>query len=285
MRPRRSVLYIPASNARALDKARVLPADALILDLEDAVAPQAKAEARQTLAAALRTGGYGHRELIVRVNALETPWGGDDLACVAGLPADAVLFPKVSTRRQLDAAVAALEAAGTPADLPVWAMAETALGIVNIADIAAHPRLRVLVLGTSDLAKELRVPQRPGRPGLLPALSQCVLAARAHGLDVLDGVYLALTDDAGLAAACAQGRALGFDGKTLIHPRQIDAANAAFSPTPGELAEAREIIAAWQRAQAEGRGVLVVNGRLVEALHVEEAQRLVALAEATRSPD
>ncbi|MFJ3460369.1 HpcH/HpaI aldolase/citrate lyase family protein [Achromobacter spanius] len=281
IRPRRSVLYMPGANARALDKARTLDADALILDLEDAVAPDAKAQARTQVAAALREGGYGRRECIVRVNALDTPWGLDDVRAIAQAGADAVLLPKVETPAQLAALAQALDAAGAPADLPLWAMAETPLGFMRLDAIAGgHPRLAAIVMGTSDLVKDLHARHTPSRDETLLARSLAVMAARAHGLAVLDGVHLDLNDDAGLRDTCRQGRDQGFDGKSLIHPRQIAAANAAFAPTPEELDTARKRLDAWQAAQAEGKGVAVVDGALVENLHASEAERVLALAAA-----
>ena len=282
IRPRRSLLYMPGSNARALEKARSLPADGLILDMEDAVAPDAKQVAREQIAAALGEGGYGHRELMVRINALSTPWGADDIAavCRAGNPPDSVLIPKISSVDDIEQAVAALDAAGCPETVDVWIMAETPLCILNIGAIASHPRLRGIVMGTSDLSQDTRVRHTPDRLGFITALNLCVYAARANGLDVIDGVHLDLEDDAGLRAACEQGRDLGFDGKSLIHPKQIDAANAVFAPDAAAIEQARQIIAGWQQAEAEGKGVVVVNGRLVENLPVEEARRQLELAEA-----
>jgi citrate lyase subunit beta/citryl-CoA lyase len=277
IRPRRSVLYMPGSNARALDKARGLAADALIFDLEDAVAPAAKATARAQVRAALDAGGYRPRECVVRINALDTPWGEDDLAALAGAGADAILVPKVSAPAEVHA-VATTLAGADDVTTPLWIMAETAAGILAIDAIAAaHPRLAAIVMGTSDLAQELRVQHTPGREGLLTSLNLAVLAARAHGLDVLDGVYLQLDDDAGFEASCRQGLALGFDGKTLIHPRQLDAANRVFAPDPERVAVAERIVEAWSEAENSGRAVVVVDGRLVEELHVREAQRLLAL--------
>ncbi len=281
IRPRRSVLYMPGANARALDKARSLDADALILDLEDAVAPDAKAQARAQVAAALRAGGYGRRECIVRINALDTPWGLEDAQAIACAGADAVLLPKVQSPGQLAALARALDAAGAPAGLPLWAMAETPLGFLRLDAIAGgHPRLAAIVVGTSDLVKDLHARHTPSREETLLARSMAVMAARAHGLAVLDGVHLDLQDDAGLEAACRQGRDQGFDGKTLIHPKQIAAANAAFAPAAEELAAARKRLDAWRVAQAAGLGVAVVDGALVENLHADEAQRVLALAEA-----
>jgi len=285
IRPRRSVLYMPGANARALDKARTLDADALILDLEDAVAPDAKAQARAQVAAALREGGYGRRECIVRVNALDTPWGMDDLRAIAQAGADAVLLPKVESPAQLASLAQALDAAGAPVDLPLWAMAETPLGFLRLDAIAGgHERLAAIVVGTSDLVKDLHARHTPSRDETLLARSLAVMAARAHGLAVLDGVHLDLNDDAGLQDACRQGRDQGFDGKTLIHPRQIAAANAAFAPTAEELDTARKRLDAWRAAQAEGKGVAVVDGALVENLHASEAERVLALAAAIQTP-
>ena len=281
IRPRRSVLYVPGSNARALDKARTLPVDGLILDLEDAVAPAAKEEARRAVGAVLATGGFGHREVAVRVNGPATPWGADDLAFAARSGADAVVLPKVEAAEEVRAAERALEAAGAPPGLALWCMMETPRGVLAAPAIAgASPRLALLVMGTSDLVKDLGARHTPARTEVLVSLGTVLLAARAHGLSALDGVHLDLADDAGFAAACRQGRDLGFDGKTLIHPRTVETANRAFAPTEDEVAQARAIIAAHAEAIAAGRGVVVVDGRLVEALHVEAARRLVALAEA-----
>ena len=283
IRPRRSMLYMPGSNPRALDKARSLPADSLILDLEDAVAPDAKGLAREQVVAALAEGGYGHREILVRINALSTPWGADDVRAVAaaGTSPDGVLIPKVSTAADVQEAIGAFEAAGCPDSVDFWIMIETPLCILNIAEVTgAHPRLKGIVMGTSDLSKDTRVRHTPDRLGFITALNLSVYAARAHGLDVIDGVELNLEDDAGLLGSCEQGRDLGFDGKTLIHPKQIEAANDTFSPDEGELTHARAVIEVWEQAQAEGKGVVVLNGRLVENLHVEEAQRLLELGAA-----
>mgnify|MGYP001554276538 FL=1 len=288
IRPRRSLLYMPGSNPRALEKARSLPADGLILDMEDAVAPDAKQLAREQIAAALEEGGYGHRELLVRINALSTEWGLDDVKaiCAAGTAPHAVLIPKISTPADVIEAVEAFEAAGCPDSVDMWIMAETPLCILNISDIAAaHPRLRGIVMGTSDLSKDTRVRHTPDRIGFITALNMCVYAARAHGLDIIDGVQLDLEDDEALAASCEQGRDLGFDGKSLIHPRQIGAANAAFGPDQAEVDSAGQIIAGFEAAEREGKAVVVVNGRLVENLHVEEARRLLALADAIAAYD
>jgi citrate lyase subunit beta/citryl-CoA lyase len=281
VRPRRSVLYMPGSNARALDKARSLPADGLIFDLEDAVAPEAKAAAREQVGAALGAGGYGAREVVIRVNALATPWGHADLVAAARAGADAVLVPKVESADAARQALAVLDDAGAPADLPLWCMMETPRAMLRAEAIAAaHPRVACLVMGTSDLAKELRAAHTPERLPMLTGLGLCLLAARAYGLAILDGVHLDLEDDAGLAATCRQGAELGFDGKTLIHPRQIGPANAAFAPSADALVRARRIIEAHAQAAREGKGVVVVDGRLVESLHVIEARRQVQLTEA-----
>jgi len=281
IRPRRSVLYVPASNARALEKARALPADGLILDLEDAVAPAAKVAARAAAVAAVRARGFGPREVALRVNGLTTPWGLDDLAAVARVGADAIVLPKVEAPDEVHAAEAALAAAGAPAGLALWAMIETPRGVLAAAAIAgASPRLACLVAGTSDLTKDLRARATPGRTEILTALALVVLAARANGLSALDGVHLDLADAPGFEAACRQGRDLGFDGKTLVHPRTVDAANRIFAPDEAEVAAARRVIAAHAEAEAAGSGVAIVDGRVVEALHVEAARRTVALAEA-----
>jgi (3S)-malyl-CoA thioesterase len=274
LRPVRSVLYIPASKERALEKARQLPADAIIFDLEDAVAPDEKVRARGLLVDELRQADFGPRLRLVRVNGLETPWGAADLLAFAGHPgADAVLVPKVNGPGDLDAV------AGRVAR-PVWAMMETARGCVNAAAIAAHPRLQGMVMGTNDLARELGVRPRADRLPLMAALGASVLAARAEGRLIVDGVFNAFRDPEGLQAECDQGRDLGFDGKTLIHPDQIAAANATFAPRPEELSVARRQIAAYAEARSRGEGVAVVDGRIVENLHVAMAESLIARAEA-----
>jgi len=279
LRLRRSLLYMPGSNPRALEKARSLPADGLILDLEDAVAPGAKESARAIVAAALAEGGYRDRELVLRVNAMDTPWGHADLAVAATMPIDAVLLPKVEDPDQVALAVSLLDASGAPERLAVWCMLETPRGILYAREIAAaSPRLAALVLGTSDLTKDLHALPTRDRLPLITSFSLAILAARAHGLAVLDGVHLDLADDEGFAAACRQGRELGFDGKTLIHPKQIAAANAAFAPTPEEIEWSRRIIAAHSEAAAAGKGVVLVEGRLIENLHVENEGRLLAFA-------
>lgn len=284
IRPRRSILYMPGSNPRALEKARTLPADGLIFDLEDAVAPDAKDDAREKVSGALKQGGYGHRETIVRVNGLSTPWGHADLVAAATSGADAVLLPKVESADSVRQALAVLDQAGGPATLPLWAMMETALGMLHAEEIAsASPRLAAFVMGTSDLAKELHAAHTALRLPMITALGLCMLAGRAFSLTLLDGVHLDLDDDEGYSASCLQGLELGFDGKTLIHPKQIEAANRTFAPDEATLAQAEKIITAHENATAEGKGVVVVDGRLVENLHVEDAKRQVQLADAIRA--
>lgn len=283
IRPRRSMLYMPGSNARALEKGRSLAADALILDLEDAVSPDAKQAARDGIVAALDEGGYGPREILVRVNGLETPWGADDLAAMATAGADAVLLPKVESADGVRQAEAALHAAGAPADLAIWCMIETPRGVLRVEEIAAsHPRLAGFVMGTSDLAKDLHCRHTADRAPFLTSLSMVVLAARAYGLAAIDGVHLDLDDAEGFEAQCRQGLEFGFDGKSLIHPKTIETANRVFGPSVAEIEEAEAIIHAFDEAKAEGKGVAVLNGKLVETLHVENAQRLLALAEEIR---
>jgi len=284
VRPRRSVLYAPGTNARAMEKARDLPTDALIFDLEDAVAPEAKDDARDNVIAACQKGGYGHRELVIRVNGLSTPWANDDLIAAARSGASAVLLPKVESAESVSNALLTLDNAGAPAGLGIWIMAETPRGVLHLDRILADQRrLQVVVMGTSDLARDLRVSPLGKRLGLLQALSHSVLAARAHGVDIIDGVHLALDDTEGFRRACEQGRELGFDGKSLIHPRQIEIANICFGVTDQEVELAREIVTAWQTARAEKRGVTVVRGQLVEQLHVDDAHRVIALHDATRT--
>ena len=284
VRLRRSVLFMPGSNARALDKARSLNADGIIMDLEDAVAPQQKDAAREQIASALAQGGYGLRERIVRVNALDTPWGAADLRAAAQMDTDAVLIPKVQSEDDLKHSIEHLASAGAPSSLRLWAMIETPTGVLNVRQIcAASTQLDCLVMGTSDLASALRVTHTTQRTGLLPALGQCVLAAREAGLDILDGVQLDLHDADALQQICHQGCALGFDGKTLIHPRQIEAANNAFSPSAASVQRAQRIVDAWQQASSSGGALVVVDGQLVEHFHVEEAQRVLDIANAITS--
>ncbi|WP_375458670.1 HpcH/HpaI aldolase/citrate lyase family protein [uncultured Enterovirga sp.] len=284
MRPRRSVLYMPGSNARAIEKAKALPADTIILDLEDSVAPEAKAEARNQVATAVRAGCFGAREVVVRVNGPDTPWAEDDLAAAIAAGPDAILLPKVSDPGAIRAAEARLTAAGASDRIRLWAMIETPLAILRLDAIAAAAsgpgaRLACLVLGTNDLAKDTRARMVPGRWTMLPWLLTALAAARANGLDAIDGVYSDLSDADGFRAECEQGRDIGFDGKTLIHPNQIAAANEAFAPSPAEIEAARGIIAAFERPENAGRGVISLDGRMVERLHAEMAARTVAVAE------
>lgn len=279
IRPRRSVLYMPGSNARALEKAASLPADALILDLEDAVAPEAKDAARKLVCDAVRDRRFGKREVVIRVNGIETPWGRQDMdeACAAG--PDAILVPKVDDTAQVRAAEASM--ARAPAGCALWLMIETPRAIFNALHIAgAGGRLACLVMGTNDLVKEMRARHTPGREALLAALNLTVMAARAHGLVVIDGVYNDIADGAGFSAACQQGRAMGFDGKTLIHPSQIGPCNDAFSPDMGELEQARAILDAFALPENQGKGAISLNGRMVELLHADIARQTVALADA-----
>ena len=273
-RPYRSVLYIPGSKPRALDKARSLPVDAIIFDLEDAVSADEKENARDTLKAALAEGGYGARVKIVRINGLDTGWGADDARAVRDMDVDAVLLPKVGSAADLDALA---EITGA---LPLWAMMETPKGMLNAAEIAAHPRLAGMVMGTNDLAKELQTRFRPDRLPMMAGLGLCLLAAKAEGLVIVDGVYNAFKDDEGLAVECAQGRDMGFDGKTLIHPAQVEVTNAAFAPSDEEIDLARRQIAAFEEVEASGQGVAVVDGKIVENLHVVTAREILAKAEA-----
>ncbi len=280
-RPRRTVLYLPGANARALEKSRTLDADSLILDLEDAVAPDAKATARDQVRAAVAEGGFGHREVLVRVNGLETGWFNEDVAALAAAPPSGVLVPKVSTVTDVHAVESALERAGVPDDVPLWAMLETPRAVLDAGELVhASDRLIGFVLGTNDLAKELRAAHVPGRAPLLPSLAWCLLAVRDAGKVAIDGVYNNLDDAEGFSDECHQAKELGFDGKTVIHPKQLAACNAAFTPAEEEVAAAREVIAAFEAAQSEGRGVVTVDGKLIEALHVEQAQTTLARAEA-----
>jgi citrate lyase subunit beta/citryl-CoA lyase len=280
-RPRRSVLYMPGSNARALEKGRTLAADGLILDLEDAVAPDAKQLAREQIATAVSAGGYGHRELIVRTNGLDSQWGKEDLIAMATVGADAILLPKVESADMVLDAISVLDQAGAPSDLPIWCMMETPLGMLHAEQIAfTHPRVGGFVMGTSDLAKDLKALHTPDRIPFMTSLGLCVLAARAAGIAILDGVHLDLNDDEGFVDACQQGVELGFDGKTLIHPKTITTANIAFSPSPEEIDWARRIIEAHAEAAKAGKGVVLVDGRLIENLHVESAKALVTLSDA-----
>ncbi|MGP9822435.1 HpcH/HpaI aldolase/citrate lyase family protein [Salinarimonas sp. NSM] len=285
IRPRRSALYMPGSNARALEKAKSLDTDVLLLDLEDSVAPDAKEAARGQIWEAVRAGGFGHREVVVRVNGLETPWGEEDLKAAAACRPAAVLVPKVSAPEDLGRVGARLDAFGAPHGTRIWAMVETPAAILHVAQIAAAARdplnrLACLVMGTNDLAKETRARLLPGRAAMLPWLMQALVAARAEGLDILDGVFNGLDDAEGLEAECVQGRDMGFDGKTLIHPRQLAPANRLFAPDVEEVARARAIIAAFEEPENAGRGAIALDGRMVERLHAEMARRTVALADA-----
>ena len=273
-RPYRSVLYIPGSKERALEKARTLPADAIIFDLEDAVAPDAKIEARATLKAELDKGGYGNRAKIVRINGFDTAWGKDDVAAFVGADIDAILMPKVVSPAQLD------ELAALIPDVDLWAMMETPLGMLNAAQIAAHTRLKGFVMGTNDLAKELNTRFRADRLPMMGGLHMCLLAAKAHDVVIIDGVYNAFKDDEGLKAECNQGRDMGMDGKTLIHPAQLEIANTAFAPSEDEINLAQRQIAAFEEAEASGQGVAVVDGKIVENLHVVTAKGILAKADA-----
>lgn len=281
-RPRRSVLYMPGNNARAIDKAKTLSADALILDLEDSVAPDAKAEARQQLMAAVRAGGFGRRELVIRVNGLDTPWGMDDMAAACAACPDAVLVPKVSSAADVARATTLMAAA--PDTTRLWVMMETPLAMLNARDIAGSGgRLSCLVLGTNDLAKETRASPANRRAALLPMLTTAMLAARAFSLDCIDGVYNDFRDEAGFGDECQQARDLGMDGKTLIHPGQIAICNAIFSPSTEELDWARNVIAAFALPENAAKGVITIEGKMVERLHLAMAERVAAIAGATAS--
>lgn len=284
IRPRRSVLYMPGSNARALEKARTLPADGVILDLEDAVAPDAKVEARGRVVEAVKAGGFGPREVVIRINGLETPWGADDLDAAASAMPDAILVPKVQDPDQLVSVGRRLEALGTPSTTRIWAMIETPIAILDIHAIAAarNPltRLDVFVLGTNDLAKETRAALVPGRAPMIGWLMQVIAGGHAYGIDVLDGVWNAFQDMEGFKAECTQGVEMGMDGKTLIHPTQIEPCNSAFSPPEAEIARARAIIAAFSQPENSAKGVIQIDGRMVERMHADMARRTVALADA-----
>ena len=273
-RPYRSVLYIPGSKERALEKAKTLPVDAIIFDLEDAVAVEEKANARGLLAETLKNADYGSRAKIVRVNALDTEWGHADVETLKDVGADALLLPKVDSAEDVQAL------AELAPGVAIWAMMETPLGILNAAQIAAHPALEGFVLGTNDLAKDLNTRARADREPLLTSLQLCMLAARAHGIVAIDGVYNAFKDDDGLRAECEQGRDMGFDGKTLIHPAQVETTNAAFAPSEDEVDLARRQIDAFEQAEANGQGVAVVDGKIVENLHIVTAKATLAKADA-----
>jgi citrate lyase subunit beta/citryl-CoA lyase len=285
IRPRRSVLYMPGSNARAIEKARSLPADAVILDLEDSVAPDAKAAARKQVTDAVTAGGFGTREVIVRINGLDTPWHVDDLTAAARAAPDAILVPKISTPQQLESIGQRLLDMHADRRTRIWAMIETPIAVFNILALAAEAhdseaRLAAFVMGTNDLAKETRARIVPGRAPMIPWLMTCVAAAHAYGIDILDGVYNDLGNAEGFARECGEARDMGFDGKTLIHPNQVGPCNAAFSPGADEVALARTMIAAFDLPENQDKGVIQLDGRMVERLHADMARRTVAIAEA-----
>ena len=279
MRPRRSVLYMPGANTRAMEKAQGLACDTIIFDLEDAVAPDAKVSAREQVAAAIANGQYGHRELIVRANGLDTEWGEADVAAVAQLPIAGVLFPKIESARQVSDIVSVLDAAGGGAK-NVWLMIETPTGVLELGEFCDHERVEALVMGTSDLVKELRASHTEDRRNIDYALQHCVLVARRFGKEIFDGVHLDFKNQDSFLMACQDGKAMGFDGKTLIHPSQIEIANQVFGYSAEDIDHARAVLAAWQSALAEGKGVAVLDGKLVENLHAAEAERVVAFANA-----
>ena len=280
LRPRRSVLYMPAANERALEKAKTLPADAIIFDLEDAVAPDAKDTARPNAVAAASSSDYGKRELTIRCNGMDTQWGEADLAAAARSGATAVVIPKVASVATVDLVSQILDASGAPATMTVWAMIETPTAIFDVRQIAAHPRVSVLVMGTNDLARELRAALVPGRHPLLPHLAVALAAAREAGKTILDGVYNDIKNLDGFRDECVQGAEMGFDGKTLIHPGQVDIANEVWAPSADEVAQAQRVIDAFDEGLREGRGVISLDGRMIENLHVANAQRTLAAAAA-----
>ncbi len=279
LRPRRSVLYMPAANDRALEKAQTIPADAIIFDLEDAVAPDAKPDARAKAVAAVQSGRYGNRELTIRCNGLDTQWGADDVTAAAAAHPSAVVIPKVDSVEYVDRVAALLDGAGA-SDVMIWPMIETPTAVFAVRSIAAHPRVAVLVMGTNDLAKELRSPLVPSRHPLVPHLASALLAAREAGKVILDGVYNDVKNPEGFEAECRQGMEMGFDGKTLIHPTQVEPANEVWAPSPDDIDYAERVIAAFDEAVADGRGVVTVDGRMIENLHVDNARRVLATAAA-----
>lgn len=279
IRPRRSVLYMPGVNQRAMEKAKGLGSDAVVLDLEDAVVPAKKEEARSLVCDQVRAGGYGYREMVIRVNAVGTPWHDDDIAAAVKAGPDAILVPKVDDAAMAQRCLDQIHSGGPD----LWVMIETPEGIANVDAIAAVSGVKVLVMGTSDLVKELRVEAVPDRRPLLYALSRTIIAARRYGLDALDGVSLDLQDQAAFEASCRQGRELGFDGKTLIHPTQVEPANRLFGPAVDDVEQARRVLEAWQAAEADGRGVAVLDGKMIENLHADQARRVVAFADALAS--
>jgi len=285
VRPRRSVLYMPGANKRALEKAKSLPADSLILDLEDSVAPEAKAEARDSVCAAVKAGGYGYRELVIRVNAIETPWGMDDLRAAVAVAPDAILVPKVSQPGDIVTAAKVLGSVHAPGNTRLWAMMETPKSMLNAREIAAlgaepENRLACLVMGTNDLLKESRARALHNRIAVVPWLAMTLVAARAYGLDILDGVYNDFRDEKGFRVECEHGRTLGMDGKTLIHPSQVAPCNEIFSPTDEEVTWSRAIIDAFEKPENDHKGVITVDGKMVERLHLAMAERTVAIADA-----
>jgi citrate lyase subunit beta/citryl-CoA lyase len=280
LRPRRSVLYMPAANDRALVKAQSIPADAIIFDLEDAVAPDSKTEARAKAVAAVRSGLYGNRELTIRCNGLDTPWGSGDVAAAGAAGPAAVVIPKVDSVGYVEEISALLDAAGAPASVRIWPMIETPTAIFDVREIAGHSRVAVLVMGTNDLAKELRSQLVPGRHPLVPHLAHALLAARAAGRVILDGVYNDVKNPDGFEAECRQGMEMGFDGKTLIHPTQVEPANEMWAPSVDDIDYAERVIATFDEAVADGRGVVTVDGRMIENLHVDNARRVLATAAA-----
>jgi citrate lyase subunit beta/citryl-CoA lyase len=284
-RPRRSLLFMPGSNARALEKARVVPADGIILDLEDSVAPDAKAAARDQIAKAIAAGGFGKREVLIRTNGLDTPWWLDDIGMAAKAQPHGILVPKVSSIEDLNAIADRLNDVNAHASIRVWAMIETARAVLHAEELAAasknsKTRLAGFVFGPNDVSRETRIRMLPGRAAMIPMITHCILATRAHGLEILDGPYSDFSNVDGFAAECAQGRDLGFDGKTLIHPGQIEACNAIFTPREEEVAEARKIIAAFEKPENAARGAIQIDGRMVERLHAEMARRTIAIADA-----
>jgi citrate lyase subunit beta / citryl-CoA lyase len=285
IRPRRSLLFMPGSNARAMEKARNLPADCLILDLEDSVAPDAKANARAQIAAAIAAKGFGKREIWIRTNSLDTPWWTDDAAMAGQAKPDGILVPKISTVDDLNVIAARLIEVGADPTIKVWAMIETARSVLDADKLAAcardpKTRLAGFVFGPNDISRETRIRMLPGRAAMIPMITHCILAAHAHGLEMFDGPYSDFSNAAGFAEECAQGRDLGFDGKTLIHPGQIDACNATFTPPAEEVAEARRIVAAFELPENAARGAIQLDGRMVERLHAEMAKRTIAIADA-----
>jgi citrate lyase subunit beta/citryl-CoA lyase len=280
IRPRRSMLYMPGSNARAIEKGRSLPVDAIIFDIEDAVAVDAKALARNQIRAAIADGGYGDKELLVRINGLGSEWFDEDVKAMARSGAHGVLLPKVESPETVQEVERHLVAAGAPDALSIWCMMETPRGILRAADIAAaSPRLGGMIMGTNDLALDLRCRQTPDGAAFLTSFGLCILAARANGLAIIDAVYNDLSDDAGFEESCRRGRTLGFDGKSLIHPKTVDAANRLYGPSKADVEWARKIVAAFEAARAEGKGVIAVDGKMVEDLHVREARLLLAMSE------